>query len=108
MKGKVISRGIIASKGKITGIVRVIISHREFSSFKEGEILVTEKTDPSFTLLINKAAGVITETGGIGSHASIVTREIGIPCIVSAKGITKKVKTGQKITLDAEDGCVYG
>jgi len=96
-----ILKGTIASnnKKKIIGIVSIILDVN-INNFKKGEILVTKSTNPNFLPLMTQAKAIITETGGLLSHAAIVSREFGIPCIVGVKDITKKLKTGDKIELD--------
>ena len=103
-------KGIIASKGIVRGKVRVIIAnyqnnYRDFQSkvnaMQKGEILVTETTSPEFVPAMKKAAGIITNQGGLGSHAAIVSREFRIPCIVGTSRATEILKTGDSIELDA-------
>lgn len=103
-------KGIIASKGVVKGKARVILANyqddyknfqHEVEAMQEGEILVTETTSPEFVPAMKKAAGVITNQGGLGSHAAIVSREFGIPCIVGTERATEILKTGDMIELDA-------
>jgi pyruvate,water dikinase len=92
------------------GKVRKIASLKEASSFKEGEILVTDITDPDWEPLMKKAAAVITNKGGRTCHAAIVAREIGVPSIVGCNTATGQLKTGQQITIscaEGEEGYVY-
>lgn len=99
-------KGIVAYTGKITGKVRLILSPREIKSFKKGEILVTHATSPDFIQIFKKAAGVVTDEGGLTSHAAIVSRELRIPCIVGTKNATKVLKTGDLITLEGDRGLI--
>lgn len=103
-------KGITASKGVVEGKVRVILANyqdnyekflHEVEAMQEGEILVTETTSPEFVPAMKKAIGVITNQGGLGSHAAIVSREFGIPCIVGTERATEILKTGDLIKLDA-------
>ncbi len=108
---KEILRGVCASKGRVEGKIKIISleSINLLTSLDNFDfILVCEKTDPSYLLLMMKAKGVITQTGGVVSHAAIVSRELGIPCIVGCDGVLNKLKDEQQILLDATNGVVYG
>lgn len=97
--------------GKIgTGKVRVIDNIVNMSDIKEGEILVTDNTDPDWEPAMKKAAAVITNRGGRTCHAAIVAREIGVPTIVGVAGATQKLETGMDITVscaEGEEGRIY-
>ncbi|RAX56717.1 phosphoenolpyruvate synthase [Helicobacter monodelphidis] len=97
--------------GKIgCGKVRVINNIVNMSDIKEGEILVTDNTDPDWEPAMKKAAAVITNRGGRTCHAAIVAREIGVPTIVGAMGATEKLETGMEITVscaEGEEGRIY-
>lgn len=97
--------------GKIgSGKVRVIESLKRINEFQEGEILVTDNTDPDWEPAMKKAAAVITNRGGRTCHAAIVAREIGVPAIVGAVGATDVLKDGMVVTAscaEGEDGFVY-
>lgn len=99
--------GTSASPGVATGPVRVVDSIEQLSEVREGEILVTSNTDPGWTAVFSKIAGLITETGGILSHGAVVSREYGIPAVTAVKGATKIFITGQRITLDGNEGLIY-
>lgn len=99
-------QGMIASKGKATGIVKVINKVSEFSTFQKGDILVSAMTRPEFLPIMEKAAAIVTDEGGITSHAAIVSRELGIPCIIGTQTATRVLKTGQKVEVDAVRGVV--
>jgi phosphohistidine swiveling domain-containing protein len=71
------------------------------------EILVTSNTDPGWTAVFSKIGGLITETGGILSHGAVVSREYGIPAVTAVKGATKIFKSGQRITLNGNEGLIY-
>ncbi|MBS3121936.1 hypothetical protein J4434_03580 [Candidatus Woesearchaeota archaeon] len=98
---KHIAKGIGVSAGKVRGRVRIIKNFDDHKKFNEGDILVTHITDPTMVMLMNKASGIVCNIGSITSHPSIVSREMGIPCIVSAKCI----ETGKPATeiLNDED-----
>jgi len=87
-----------------SGKVRVVASPKDMGKFKKGEVLVTEITDPDWEPIMKLAAGVITDKGGRTSHAAIVSREFGIPAIVGTGEATKKLKTGQTVTIDCSSG----
>lgn len=101
-----VRKGVCASPGVIRGKARVCLSFEESNNLKSGEILVTYGTDFDFMNAIVKSKGIITEEGGILSHASVISRELKKPCIIAFKGITKILKTGDTIELDAEKGTV--
>ena len=86
------------------GKVKVIESISKISAFQKGEILVTKITDPDWVPVMRIASAIVTEEGGKTAHAAIVSRELGVPCIVGAKAATKVLKTGQNITVDCTTG----
>jgi len=100
--------GIGSNNGTVTGIARVIESLDEIDKLQKGDILVTKFTDTGWTSKFAILKGIVTEYGGILCHASIVSREYGIPCIVSAENITKKIKDGTTITINGETGEITG
>lgn len=87
-----------------SGRVRVIRDVSEISTLKPGEILVADMTDPDWVPGLRIAAGVITNRGGRTCHAAIVSRELGVPCIVGTKDATEKLKTGDIYTIDCSNG----
>lgn len=107
--GKMLLRGISVGNKIVTGKARVILSPNQIDLFKAGEILVTEMTDPDWEPIMKIASAIITDRGGRTSHAAIVSRELGIACIVGAGDATKKIKTGQLITVDttSEEGAIF-
>jgi len=86
------------------GRVKIIPSVSEIGKFQKGEVLTTRMTDPDWVPVMRIALGIITEQGGKTCHAAIVSRELGIPCIVGAKDATKKIKTGTMVTVDCTQG----
>ncbi|MEA3515150.1 MAG: PEP/pyruvate-binding domain-containing protein [Nanoarchaeota archaeon] len=98
--------GRTAYTGKVTGIVNVLKTIKELSQLKDNEILVTSNTTPDFVPFLNKAKAIITEKGGITSHAVIISREMRIPCIVGVKYITSLLQTGDYVEVDADKGIV--
>ena len=99
--------GTAASPGMVTGVVRVVRSIDELKTVEYGEILVATNTDPGWTAVFSKIGGLITETGGILSHGAVVSREYGIPAVTAVKGATKIFKSGQRITLNGNEGLIY-
>ena len=75
-------------------------------SFKDGDILVAPETAPDYVPAMKKAAAVVTEVGGITSHAAIVSRELGIPCIIGTKIATKVLKDGMEVEVNTETGII--
>lgn len=106
-KQKIILKGIPASAGVVNGRVKIIMDPSDCSKMKEGDILVTEMTNPLFVPAIQKAKAIVTNVGGLLSHAAIVSRELGIPCVVGTKKATKILKDGQNIKVDGKKGIIY-
>lgn len=99
-------RGLIACPGKVKGEVVVINKKSEFSKMLPGKILVTTMTRPDFLPLMRQAAAVVTDEGGITSHAAIVSRELKIPCIIGTQVGTKVLKDGYQVEVNANHGVV--
>ena len=108
---KVITKGLPASPGRVSGRAHVILDPAMIDNFKEGSILVTEMTAPDWVPAMKKAKAIITDAGGMTCHASIVSRELGIPCIVGTKSRgtpgTAAIRDGAEITVDATNGIIY-
>ncbi len=98
--------GMRAQGGKVTGEVIKILDPREGARFKEGCILVTTMTSPDFVPIMKKAIAIITDEGGITSHASIVAREFGIPCVIATKIATNVLNDGDKVEVNANHGVI--
>jgi pyruvate,water dikinase len=103
-KGVELIKGTAVGAKIASGRVRIIRDAKQMSTFKEGEILVTEITDPDWEPIMKIASAIITEKGGRTSHAAIVSRELGVPCIVGTGNATKKLKNGQLVTVDCSSG----
>ncbi|SFM19048.1 PEP/pyruvate-binding domain-containing protein [Pelosinus propionicus] len=99
-------KGISASRGVYEGPVCIVRGPSEFHKLKKGDILVSPYTAPVWTPLFRLAYGVVTEIGSAGSHAAIVSREYGIPCVVDIPNITNIVKDGQMIRVDGTNGII--
>jgi len=104
---KIILKGIPASAGVAKGKVRIILDPSDCPKMKEGDILVTEMTNPLFIPAIQKAKAIVTDVGSLLCHAAIVSRELGIPCVVGTKKATKVLKSSQLVKVDGKNGIVY-
>lgn len=100
----ILLKGTPASLGTAKGKVKILRDPSESHKVKTGDILVVEMTDPLYMTAIMRSAGIITNIGGVLSHAAIVSRELKIPCIVSAENATEILKENQLIILDATKG----
>jgi len=98
--------GVVANTGKVKGKVRVIDDPKDIEDFKQGEILVTYMTTMEFTPIFKKAKGIVTDEGGLSSHAAIISREFGLPCVVGTQIATRVLKTGDIVELDGDSGVV--
>ena len=99
-------KGASASTGIAEGLARVVLSTDAIADFQPGEILVAPQTDPSWTPLFMVASAVVVNTGSMGSHAMIVARELGIPCVAGLPGATSQIKTGTMLRVDGGAGTV--
>lgn len=105
-RGKVLT-GVVASQGKVTGPCRVIIRADDVrEDFPEGAIVVSESTDPDLLGFLERAGGVLTEQGGVTSHAAIICRELGLPTIIGIEGLLDGVRDGDVVEVDAFRGTV--
>ncbi len=110
-QAKVVTKGLAASPGVVSGRVHVIDDPKDIDQFKDGEVLVTLMTSPDWVPAMKKAVAIVTDNGGITCHAAIVSREMEIPCVVGTKSrataATQVLKTGDLITVDAKNGVIY-
>ncbi|HJP24788.1 MAG TPA: PEP-utilizing enzyme, partial [Acidimicrobiales bacterium] len=90
----------------VEGLARVVLDPSDPLTLEPGEILVAPITDPSWTPLFVPAAGVVVDVGAVMSHAVIVSRELGIPCVVSAAGATTRILDGARIRVNGDTGTV--
>jgi len=107
LKGKPILSGLAASPGISSGPVKIIHDTSELEKIKEGDVLVTKMTNPDMVVAMQKSAAIITDEGGITSHAAIVSREMGIPAVVGTEEATQKLKEKEIVTVDGNSGKVY-
>jgi len=105
--GKILLQGLPASPGVASGTVKIVLDLNQLNKVQKGDILVTKMTTPDFVPAMKRAVAIITDEGGMTAHAAIVSRELGIPCIVATRKATATFKDGQVITVDAKRGVVY-
>ncbi|QCB97425.1 phosphoenolpyruvate synthase [Arthrobacter sp. PAMC25564] len=98
--------GMGASRGTATGTVRIVRGPADFGALRSGEILVCPYTNPSWTPLFQRAAAVVVDAGGTGSHAAIVAREYGIPAVMGTRNATAVLTDGQCVTVNGDAGSV--
>ncbi len=99
-------RGIACSPGRVEGRAKVVKNLDEASKVEKGDVLVTVFTDPGWTPLLGRVAAVVTETGGVLSHAAVISREYGIPAVLAVPGATSTLRDGQLIVVDGTHGTV--
>jgi len=107
--GKILTKGFSVGSAIVSGKSHTILNVKDIGNFKEGEVLVTAMTDPDWEPIMKIASAIITEKGGRTSHAAIVSRELGVPCIVGTENATKVIKNGEMITVDTtgNEGIVF-
>ena len=103
----VIVKGLGASPGTASGKVKIILDIDELDKIKDGDIMVTTMTTPDMVPAMRRASGIITDEGGVTCHASIISRELGIPCVVGTGSATTTLKENVGVTLDGKKGLVY-
>jgi pyruvate,water dikinase len=107
-EARIVVKGLPASPGVHVGRVKVVFSPGDAAQkIQKGDILVTKMTNPDWVPYMRLAGAIITDEGGMTCHAAIVSRELGIPCIVSAKDATKTLRDGGTYTVDARSGVIY-
>jgi len=106
-ENRIVAKGLAASPGIVSGKVKVIPSIEDTTKANEGDIIVTTMTSPDWVPIMKKAAAIITNEGGSTCHAAIVSRELGIPCIVGTENGTELLKDGQEVTVNGFAGVVY-
>ena len=106
IEAKAILTGVAASPGIAVGPVK-IINASQIDKLKNGDVLVAEMTTPDFVPAMKRATAIVTDRGGRTAHAAIVSRELGIPCVVGTGVATKTLRDGQEITVDGSGGEVY-
>ncbi|WP_436347475.1 phosphoenolpyruvate synthase [Natronorubrum sp. FCH18a] len=104
--GDVIVDGLGSSPGTVSGAAQIVTKLDDLDKVKEGDIIVTEMTMPDMVPAMKRASGIITDEGGMTSHAAIVSRELGVPAIVGTTNATTVLEDGQVVTLDGDKGAV--
>ncbi len=107
IKGEVILEGLAASPGVASGKVKIVRNLDDLEKIQKGDILVTKMTNPDMVVTMQKSSAIITDEGGLTAHASIVSREMGIPCVVGTQHATSKLEDGEIVTVDGFNGKVY-
>jgi len=107
VEGKEILQGLAASPGIGSGEVKLILDLKDLNKIRKGDVLVTKMTNPDMVVTMQKAAAIVTDEGGITSHAAIVSREMGIPAVVGTKQATSLLKDGMIVSVDGFNGKVY-
>ncbi len=107
MSAPPILKGAPASPGVVSGPARIVGDIKHLDKVKTGDILVTDMTTPDFVPAMKRAAGIITNRGGLTSHAAIVSRELGVPCVVGTTTATKLLKEGMIVTVNGHLGEIY-
>ncbi len=108
-KGKLLAQGAPVGAKMASGRASVIMNATQIKKFKEGDILVTDMTDPDWVPVMKIASAIVTNRGGRTCHAAIISRELGIPCVVGTNTATQKIPDGKRITVacEGENGNVY-
>ncbi|WP_255169791.1 phosphoenolpyruvate synthase [Natrononativus amylolyticus] len=104
--GDVLVDGLGSSPGKATGAAKIVRKLDELDKVGEGDIIVTEMTTPDMVPAMKRAAGIVTDEGGMTSHAAIVSRELGVPAVVGTTNATTVLEDGQFITIDGDKGTI--
>ncbi|MBQ6349555.1 MAG: phosphoenolpyruvate synthase [Methanobrevibacter sp.] len=105
--GDVLVRGLGASPGMASGKVKIVLDIDELDKIEDGDIMVTTMTTPDMVPAMRRASGIVTDEGGVTCHASIISRELGIPCVVGTGDATTTLKENSGVTLDGKKGLVF-
>lgn len=104
--GAVLVRGLGAAPGQASGSVRIVESRRDANDVGAGDVVVTRMTTPDWVPVMRRAAAIVTDAGGMTCHAAIVSRELGIPCVVGTGNATERLTEWETVTVDATHGTV--
>jgi pyruvate,water dikinase len=104
--GDTLLKGLGASPGIVSGPVRIVEKLDQLDKVEEGDIIVTEMTMPDMVPAMKRAVGIVTDEGGMTSHAAIVSRELGVPAVVGTGSATRQLRDGQQITMDGDKGTI--
>jgi len=102
-----ILRGFGASPGVASGVARILHGPAEMDRLKAGEVLITSMTTPDMVPAMSQASAIVTDEGGMTCHAAIVSRELGVPCVVGTREATKVIQDGSEVTVDGKTGTVF-
>jgi pyruvate, water dikinase len=102
----VLLRGLGGAPGSASGAARILASLADAEELKDGDVLITHMTAPDWLPLMRRAAAIVTDSGGMTCHAAIVSRELGIPCVVGTGEATRKLRNGETVSVDATRGVV--
>ena len=97
---------MVACVGHAKGKVRKINSSQDVATFADGEILVAKSTCADYVVVMKKAAAIVTEYGGVTSHAAVVSRELGIPAVIGVAGVMATLQDGDLVEVDAHQGII--
>ncbi len=103
-KGQLLIKGMAIGRKIGSGRVNVLKTAKSIHRFKKGEVLVTDMTDPDWEPIMKIASAIVTDKGGTTSHAAIVSRELGVPCVIGTGNASKRLKTGMNVTVDCSGG----
>ncbi len=106
-EAKVLLSGLAASSGIASGVVKIIHTISDLPKIRKGDVLVTRMTSPDMVVTMQKAIAIVTNEGGLTAHAAIISREVGLPCVVGTRTATEVLKDGQIITVDGANGKIY-
>ena len=106
-KKNLLLKGLAASSGKVEGIAKIFLPGDDSKAFPENAIMITTLTDPTMVMAMMRASAIVSDLGGITSHPAILSREMGIPCVVNTKKGTKIIKDGVRILVDGSTGEIY-
>ena len=107
LQGEIVLNGLAASPGVASGKIKIIHKMEDLPKINQGDIMVTEMTNPDMVVSMQKAAAIVTDEGGMTAHAAIISREMGIPCVVGTGNATQVLKENEIITVDGYSGKVY-
>jgi len=107
IKGEIILTGLAASPGIASGKIKIVDDLADLDKVKTGDVLVTKMTNPDMVVTMQKCSAIVTDEGGLTAHAAIVSREMGIPCVVGTQEATTRLKEGEIITVDGFTGKIY-
>jgi pyruvate, water dikinase len=105
-EGEELVHGLGSSPGTVTGTARIVTKLDQLDKVEEGDVIVTQMTTPDMVPAMKRAVGIVTDEGGMTSHAAIVSRELGVPAVVGTGNATTVIEDGQRITIDGERGSV--